>query len=70
MDNNRKIKDAMMKIVEGRERRGRPRREWLDGPVGMKWPPSQRAHNFVLPPRDNRNFVSRALYKALGLSNP
>src|SRR6218665_1632877 len=30
----------------------------------------ERAHNFVLPPRDNRNFVSRALYKALGLSNP
>jgi len=21
-----------------------------------------RAHNFVLPPKDNRNFVSRALY--------
>src|SRR6218665_1024394 len=30
----------------------------------------ERAHNFVLPPRDNRNFVFRALYKALGLSNP
>ena len=30
----------------------------------------ERAHNFVLPPRDNRNFVSRTLYKALGLSNP
>src|SRR6218665_1658239 len=28
-----------------------------------------RAHNLVLPPRDNGNFVSRALYKALGLSN-
>src|SRR6218665_421847 len=24
-----------------------------------------RAHNFVLPPKDNRNFVSRALYEAL-----
>src|SRR6218665_3098127 len=30
----------------------------------------ERAHNFVLPPRDNRNFVSRALYKALDLYNP
>src|SRR6218665_265427 len=30
----------------------------------------ERAHNFVLPPTDNTNFVSRALYKALGLSNP
>src|SRR6218665_2409888 len=30
----------------------------------------ERAHNFVLPPRDNRKFVSRALYKALSLSNP
>src|SRR6218665_1945298 len=29
----------------------------------------ERAHNFVLPPRDNRNFASRALYKGLGLSN-
>jgi len=31
--------------------------------------PSQDAwaHNFFLPPRDNTNFVSRALYKALGL---
>src|SRR6218665_567164 len=28
-----------------------------------------RAHNCVLPPRDNRDFISRALYKALGLSN-
>src|SRR6218665_2768659 len=25
--------------------------------------------NFVLPPRDNRNFISRALFKALGLFN-
>jgi len=24
-----------------------------------------RAHNFVLPPKDNRNFVSRSLYEAL-----
>jgi len=24
-----------------------------------------RAHNFVLLPKDNRNFVSRALYEAL-----
>src|SRR6218665_2526837 len=30
----------------------------------------ERAHNIVLPPRDNRNFVSRALYKNLDLSNP
>jgi len=30
----------------------------------------ERAHNFILPPRDNRNVVSSALYKALGLSNP
>src|SRR6218665_561603 len=29
----------------------------------------ERSHNFVLPPRDNRNFISRALYKALSLSN-
>ena len=24
-----------------------------------------RAHNFILPPKDNRNFVSRVLYEAL-----
>jgi len=24
-----------------------------------------RAHNFVLPPKDNRNFLSRALYNAI-----
>jgi len=28
-----------------------------------------RAHNFVLPPKDNRNFVSRALYDVLCPSN-
>src|SRR6218665_3372815 len=39
------------------------RHYFIDKPV-----PSERAHNIVLPPRDNRNFVSRALYTSLGLS--
>jgi len=35
---------------------------WTSPPLHA---PSVRAHNFILPPKDNRTFVSRVLYEAL-----
>jgi len=37
----------------------------VDGPSHFPWPLCPRAHNFALPIKDDRNFISRVSYRVL-----
>jgi len=43
MENNRKIKDVMMGMIEGKGSQGRPCREWLDDVKDKGLVPDRRA---------------------------